>query len=185
MARVEPRIFVCLAFARGRLAPALPWRLGVQHGFRFRSGQRLVYCQQANKLVSLKRPLWGRSMGIGWYQSGSRVVPRPPRGRRERGFVFRTLYGAHRTSNIRHPTSNTERPGKATQSHIKATPKPVDSQVIGTPKPPKGSNKAPTKRQQSHPQTILNGLIRHELSCGRGAVIGFAGDYRLPLSDEE
>jgi hypothetical protein len=62
------------------------------------------------------------------------------------------------TPNIQHRTSNIENPGKAPQSHtlvnaemlkaemlkaekthkcdIKATPKPVDRQLIGTPKPP-------------------------------------------------
>ena len=41
---------------------------------------------------------------------------------------------------------------KAAQSHLKATPKPVDSQPIATPRPPQSYPKAPPKPPQSHPK---------------------------------
>jgi hypothetical protein len=41
--------------------------------------------------------------------------------------------------------------GTATQSHIKATSKPVDSQLIGTPKPPQSHPKATPKPPQCYP----------------------------------
>ena len=80
-----------------------------------------------------------------------------PRGA-EDGVCIHIPYGKHRTSNTQHPTSNLEKPDKASQGHpganaegrmqneerpgeatscdIKATPRPVDSQLIATLRPP-------------------------------------------------
>ena len=95
--------------------------------------------------ISVADRKW-RFEGLLWCQDLSRVYPgchQPtPRKAREGGCI-RKAYSEAPTSNLEPRTSNLERPGKATQSHIKATPKRVDSQGIGTLKPPKATLKPP------------------------------------------
>jgi hypothetical protein len=51
--------------------------------------------------------------------------------------------------------------GQATQSHIKATPKRVDSQGIGTLKPPQCDPKATFMRPTSHPGANAEGRMQN------------------------
>ena len=68
-------------------------------------------------------------MGIGYVQGGTRPPPdRPGRGRG--GELYSECLS--RIPKIEHRTSNIERPGKATQSDIKATPRPPQGLLIGT-----------------------------------------------------
>jgi hypothetical protein len=91
----------------------------------------------------------------GYVQGLSGVPPDHPEGGAGGELYSEGLWW---TQNIQHPTSNGPakppkttpgrmqsewrmknggaKPRKATQSHIKATPKRVDSQGVGTPKPP-------------------------------------------------
>ena len=80
-----------------------------------------------------------------WYQSMSRVCPEypqtTPREAREGGCILKA-YGEGGTLNLEPRTLNLERPGKPHQCDIKATPKLVDSQRIGTPRPLQSLGKA-------------------------------------------
>jgi len=57
--------------------------------------------------------------------------------------------------------------GKATQSHLKAIPKPVDGQPIATPKPPQSHPKATPKPLQSHMRTWVIRGVRVESKTKR------------------
>jgi hypothetical protein len=61
-----------------------------------------------------------------------------------------------RNPNLEPRTSNLELlwAGKASQSHPKATPRPVDRHRIGTPKPPQGYTKATPRLHQGYPKAI-------------------------------
>jgi hypothetical protein len=76
----------------------------------------------------------------GHVQGLSRVPPDHAEGgaggELDSGGLWWTPNIQHPTSNIQHPTWNGRTAHEATQSDIKATPKRVDSQGIGTLKPP-------------------------------------------------
>ena len=96
-------------------------------------------------------------VGVLWYQDMSRVCPGCPQtnpGEAGEGSRIRDAYGEH-------PTSNTEHPTYSEAKLPKATSKPVDSQAIGTPKPPQCDPKVTLKLLQCDPKAPLKpGVIR-------------------------
>ena len=79
----------------------------------------------------------GEARAAGQVRPGARPVASPQAHARADGVLFE------------HPTGqalSSFAPGKATESHIKATPRPVDSQPIATPKPPQGDPNATPMR---------------------------------------
>jgi hypothetical protein len=84
-------------------------------------------------------------------------------------------------------TGDRARPGKATpkphQCDIRATPKRVDSQPIGTPKPPQGSAKAILKPPQCDPNATPMRPQSHTKATLKPGVGGGkahrAGSHRL------
>ena len=93
----------------------------------------------------------GHRMVPGWHQS----TPRPPRGRRDSGSVFRMLMGKASSPKLkarRHKRDSARGKvvrWKATQSHMNATYKPPSSHVVGRGLRPSSYPQATLKRHQS------------------------------------
>ena len=98
----------------------------------------------------------GHRMVPGWHQS----TPRPPRGRRDSGSVFRMLMGKASSPKLkarRHKRDSARGKvvrWKATQSHMNATYKPPSSHVVGRVLRPSCDPKATHKHHPSSDKAI-------------------------------